>query len=384
MLNKIVIKKLFGLYDYSIDWKDSAIKDLLFITGPNGMGKTTILRMISMLSSFSPEFYERIKFQEATFWFDGGQMLKLCRTESSPKQDIKTDIPAPKTVLLKCEFKSSSSVLSSELCGWEFVEHKLQKVYGEEMTNMRLFLQTESCRFLQDVRIFSDFNGEYEKACKNADVIKEKLAKLQIRLEDALMYDDSLRVENEKKDINKRVKNVRATLELLNKCEIKFDKQDLISSNANVEDEDFIRQLVRFEKSFNENIKEISLLRTYLALVKRFGFTDKELRLAPRFGYRFVQSKTGEFIDFEDLSSGEKHILCLLNGLFFVKVDSPLVLIDEPELSFHLYWQMQFCWAMKKVVKELGFRVLVATHSAQIFDGDFSLTTDLYKQNSTN
>ena len=161
MLNKIVIKKLFGLYDYSIDWKDSSIKNLLFITGPNGMGKTTILRMISMLSSFSPEFYERIKFQEVTFEFDGGQMLKLHRSENSPKQDIKTDLPSPKTILLKCEFRSSGSVLSSELCGWEYVDHKLQKVYGEEMTNMRLFLQTESCRFLQDVRIFSDFDGEY-------------------------------------------------------------------------------------------------------------------------------------------------------------------------------------------------------------------------------
>lgn len=39
----IYIKKLFGLYDYNIDFFHNDGDKLTILTGPNGYGKTTII-----------------------------------------------------------------------------------------------------------------------------------------------------------------------------------------------------------------------------------------------------------------------------------------------------------------------------------------------------
>lgn len=48
MLQSIVIKKLFGRFDYKLDFSENRI---MIITGPNGYGKSTILKMINSFCS---------------------------------------------------------------------------------------------------------------------------------------------------------------------------------------------------------------------------------------------------------------------------------------------------------------------------------------------
>ena len=49
MLSKIIYNKLFGIFDYEIELKEHGVT---IITGPNGFGKSTILKSINALYSF--------------------------------------------------------------------------------------------------------------------------------------------------------------------------------------------------------------------------------------------------------------------------------------------------------------------------------------------
>ncbi|MDO7908956.1 AAA family ATPase [Pseudomonas sp. 22-AL-CL-001] len=68
--------------------------------------------------------------------------------------------------------------------------------------------------------------------------------------------------------------------------------------------------------------------------------------------------------EFEDLSSGERNLISL--GLKIISRASrhTLILIDEPEISLHLQWQMEF---HKNLIKMLAayrnYHVVIATHS---------------------
>jgi predicted ATPase len=74
-----------------------------------------------------------------------------------------------------------------------------------------------------------------------------------------------------------------------------------------------------------------------------------------------------EPIDLADASSGQQQMLCSLFGLFAELRSNSLVLIDEPELSLHPTWQMEFLERLQTVLRPFqGCHVIVATHSPLI------------------
>jgi predicted ATPase len=75
----------------------------------------------------------------------------------------------------------------------------------------------------------------------------------------------------------------------------------------------------------------------------------------------------GRAIDLADASSGQQQMLCSLFGLQSELTSDSLVLIDEPELSLHPTWQMDFLDRLSKVLDQFeGCHVIVATHSPLI------------------
>ncbi|MBT9096884.1 AAA family ATPase [Methylovulum psychrotolerans] len=93
-------------------------------------------------------------------------------------------------------------------------------------------------------------------------------------------------------------------------------------------------------------------------------FQGKELRIDEQQGL-VVVGKEGE-IDLTLLSSGEQHELVMFYDLIFKVEPDTLVMIDEPELSLHISWQHKFIDELKKIVEQAKFDVLIATHSPTI------------------
>ena len=119
-------------------------------------------------------------------------------------------------------------------------------------------------------------------------------------------------------------------------------------------------------------------------IVDFFKFADKELVLDGTFGIRFrIMNASKTLIPITALSSGEKHLLLQLFELVFDGQSGDLVLIDEPELSFHPAWLNVYVSMLEKIQDfklEEGreMQIILATHSPLLIGGRWDETLDLY------
>lgn len=85
-------------------------------------------------------------------------------------------------------------------------------------------------------------------------------------------------------------------------------------------------------------------------------------------------------VDLDKLSSGEKHEFIMLFRLIFETPPLSLVLIDEPEISLHVSWQLEFMSDLNRIQSANSFQSIIATHSPQIVQGENDITFDLSEQ----
>ena len=58
--------------------------------------------------------------------------------------------------------------------------------------------------------------------------------------------------------------------------------------------------------------------------------------------------------------------------LLFNVPKGAIVLIDEPEISLHVAWQILFISDVKQIAELVGFKFIVATHSPQIINDQWN------------
>lgn len=152
--------------------------------------------------------------------------------------------------------------------------------------------------------------------------------------------------------------------------------------------------VLQFQKGFDESMRNV--LGVYVADVEqKLGVFDeilekietlkrsinnrflyKELQIDKERGYVLVTSG-GKELRPSDLSSGEQHEIVLNHELLFKARPNSLILIDEPELSFHVAWQETFLNDLQNIAKIARLDVILATHSPQIIHDRWDLTVEL-------
>lgn len=90
----------------------------------------------------------------------------------------------------------------------------------------------------------------------------------------------------------------------------------------------------------------------------------------------------GSPIPLTALSSGEQHEIVLTYELLFRATKNSLILIDEPELSLHVTWKHKFLDDMERISQLADLDFLVATHSAAIVRRRTSLMVPLEGNNN--
>ena len=121
-------------------------------------------------------------------------------------------------------------------------------------------------------------------------------------------------------------------------------------------------------------------LELFASIINRADMTHKHLEVDRRFGFRFVSHNEDKTIlSPHQLSSGEQHLTIMTFELLFMAPDDSLVLIDEPEISLHMMWQLDFLNNVQAILDIRDLQIIVATHSPEIFNQKWSLSVDLYR-----
>jgi len=77
-LTRIQVRKLFGRLDHDIPLSNDGI---IILHGPNGTGKTTILKAVAELSKSIPHWLLKVPFEELTLTFESGHRLVVAESE---------------------------------------------------------------------------------------------------------------------------------------------------------------------------------------------------------------------------------------------------------------------------------------------------------------
>lgn len=424
-IKNIKIEDLFGLFSYNIDLLLDQTK-LMFVTGPNGYGKTTLLKIISSLNESNLYYFYVLKFKSISIDFDDDSILTIDQKNESHDNEVdsNTDEQMGTSRIVKFiwkkenksfatfEYKSidihkairflkyednQNSRISLEWNSKEIDSYLLDcPVFNRYIANKQgqnhflMQLQTIRTKYIASSRIYS-LNNEFEELPikKVENELKNKLesAKLDFltrsQKEDALFVKDALLKQtdiSEQEYIEKSQKLKALADRLMNymivgKQEIPtFDhiNSKLLSS--------YIERLSNKLHVCDDFLEKISL---FDRLIQSKNFSNKKITFSPQFGMRVV-STSGEFIDTDLLSSGEQNEIVLLYNLIFSIGDKSVLLVDEPENSLHVAWQKLIVNDLNEIAIMKNIQMVVATHSPSIVSQCNRNFVDLYyldKQN---
>ncbi len=79
---------------------------------------------------------------------------------------------------------------------------------------------------------------------------------------------------------------------------------------------------------------------------------DKFLTLNPN-NLNLISEKKGVNFTFEQLSSGEQNRILLSAKILSYICNDSVILIDEPEVSLHLHWQVEFHKSLNSFIENL-------------------------------
>lgn len=257
-----------------------------------------------------------------------------------------------------------------------------------------IFIQTERLRGYNPVRSqrrryeeenrIAFFVVEYSREL--AKLLQEKLAQygsysqsLDRSLPTRLLHHE-YPTEIAERDIKERLDKLEKTREelidngLIPKEENPFDSRAL--EHMDEMDKKILSVYVKdIESKLNVFVDLNVKIKLFLKIINS-KFLRKKMYIDSELGFLFRTSEQEKLPSFR-LSSGEQHELVMLYELLFKVPSNSLVLIDEPELSLHVFWQQQFLDDLNEITHISNFDVLIATHSPEIIQNRWDLTVEL-------
>lgn len=373
MLRRIKIEQLYDLYTYELDFENVDNSPMKFLTGPNGYGKSTLLNMVYAVFTHDCKTLFKVPFEKFILYFEDAEVQFV--QEREYEQGDKSDLKNLKRIELHVSFIPVS--------GDE--EHGTILPDGEcNMPNLEMYLAGNNAYYIDDKRVMRntiDANAEkisdiVERLTIDAELLRERIRDNQIDFSSPVLdMGEEILEEEYKSRVAKILSELKPLKEwgMVNEEFVPIPYLEAISS--------FLRKyLDDIEFKMRIHSEFVGQLSLFKALVDESVFANKTLRVDDEVGFLFYsQSKFKEPLMPEKLSSGERHLLLQLFELIFRAPQGALVLIDEPELSMHMYWQLRYSKMLSRIAELRKLHFIVATHSPQIFNSMWNRSIDLYK-----
>ncbi|MBF0237720.1 MAG: AAA family ATPase [SAR324 cluster bacterium] len=431
-VRQLVITKLFGTLDYSLalNHKDH----ITILHGPNGFGKTTILRILHYFFNHQEIALAKIPFQECEILLEDQSRIILHKdqvmsansalTISYQNQQYRLEPVSKNQDLMGVLHDIERSVPSLKRTGnnsWQYLPTQeiwsLEDVidtFGQSIPSLKYYLEEMRPEWLKqlqdrcDIRLIdaqrlflrhtlSEPSSLVSSMMDSVNFYSRELVRLiQAELARYAALAQSL-------DISYPSRLLSGKTDILDEAQLKKKFQDLEKNRIrllqtgllSMGEQTVFEMPSRLEKHLRlafslyveDTWNKLGLLselanriELFTAIVNKL-FSHKRLKIDKQRGFLF-QSTQGHILSPDVLSSGEKHEMVLLYELLFKTPKGSLILIDEPELSLHVLWQEEFLQQLQKIIKINECDVLVATHSPEIINDRWDLTIALEGDNA--
>lgn len=408
LLKSLNIVDLFGTFNYQLDFTKK--NGLMVITGLNGYGKTTILRIISSLSSKDGLFFfYEIPFKTIRVNFDNATRLvisKIKNKEDSAGDEVTDELQNTKFTYYKGSKQVASFVINHD--------KYITSDYYESVYKTKNKRDEDSYRAFRWWPTKLEDEGKLEKLAMNLSVLNTTMISSQRLYNEDIDGGTHRSINVINRNMSARLEN--AYLKYMENAQILDGHQidELLADNTPLlSEEEYVKkaselnliaqELVSYNllpqvhiRPFNpakplissvylntlakkiEKYDDIRLkLRLFLDLLNNKHFVNKRFSFSRREGLRVLLKTGGVLKDLTNLSSGEQNEIYLLFKFIFEVPEKSVLLIDEPELSLHVAWQLQFIRDIKEITKTRDIQIVIATHSPEIVSESMDNCVDL-------
>ena len=445
-IQQISVSGLFGIFDHVIPLNMD--ERITIIHGPNGFGKTAMLRMLNGFFNTQYSVFRTIPFSNFRVEFDNGSSVEIVKTseksEKTKKRDniafnlytsnLETEIFCLEPTKKYSDIDFPISMLDDIIPGLERVDTRkwiylpsgeplslnevidrfediipLKEKYREEPEWLKILKNNIHVRLIESQRLLNFVSNRSSRSYEGtpsmlptvsaysnelAQLIQSKLAEYGTTSQSLDrtfparvvqqhpspdLTDEQLRHQlNELEETRSRLIEV-GLLDKDENSDFQIQPQAIDESTKNILSV-YVEDVEKKLSVFDEIASKIELLRRIIN--NKFAYSYKEMNFNKEKGFVFKTLYHPSYSNLEtlsptDLSSGEQHELVLLYELLFKVKPGSLVLIDEPELSLHVGWQVQFLKDLQEITKLADLDILMATHSPDIIQDRWDLTVEL-------
>lgn len=406
------VEKLFGRFNYDMQLNKEG---LTILTGPNGFGKSTILKCIEALSKgvLGVSYYFTLDFEKIEVILENYKITIQKERDKIVINGIKFSKKQFENVVERLDrrpymrrvdkdtwidrrngnYISTNEYFKEIYSDDEEILYELNENGSSELVKEMKKISTyigKIC-FIREQRLIAEkYNPRTERKMVNViNELPDKFRELVLRISNdysrvANKLDSTYpnRLFSNEEKINEE--EYRQKMLIMNEKFEKLNKYDLSNmqkSEGVVFKEEHAKALKIYFDDFDEKYKVyedlINKLDMYTEIINsRLKF--KNIKISRNDGIKIVDSENDEkTIPLNNLSSGEKQEIVLFYELIFESGNNELLLIDEPEISLHIAWQKMFMDDLLRIVKYKGINAIVATHSPQIINNHWERQIDL-------
>lgn len=353
-LKKFIIHNLFWEDNYEISFQNNRI----ILISENGVGKTTILNIIYAFLSSQWEKLIGIPFDFASIEFEfQGEEIEV----NVEKKDfnIEFDIEFRKAYLEGFTYKDELEVILEKLNPENIINAINESREEDLIINTLKQVHRETEKDYQNIEEFDVVSNR-----DLIDSIKRKLPELVKEI-----------CSNLFRDKYEKLSLIGKIFYLPTYRRIEVPAKTLFREKPDIKKEESSRYLSLFEFGMedinslirNQASKNIEKIHEMILLCNQYIKNGKELHYSEIEGNILVRIKDND-LNLEVLSSGEKQLVSIFAYLY-LKDEKFLVIFDEPELSFSLFWQKKILIDISSISSCTGF--IAVTHSPYIVDNEY-------------
>lgn len=411
-LMQFKVEKLFGRFNYNLQLNNEG---LTILTGPNGFGKSTILKCIEALGRglLGVGFYFTLDFEKIEVILDNCKIIIQKDKDLLSINGIKFNKEKFERIIERLDrrpylrridkdtwvdrrtgnFISINEYLKEMYSEDEEIAYELsEKLPHDLVIEMKKINQAiGKIYFIREQRLINEkYNPRTEQKVVNViNELPNKFQELVLKISTDYSsvankldstYPNRLFSNEEKIDeeeYKQKLFIMNGKFEKINK----YDLSNMQKSEGVIFKEEHAKALKIYFDDFDEKYKVyedlVNKLDMYTDIINsRLKF--KKVKISRSEGITIVDSEDDKkIIPLSKLSSGEKQEIVLFYDLIFESGNNGLLLIDEPEISLHIVWQKMFMDDLLRIVKYKDINAIVATHSPQIINNHWERQIDL-------